>query len=197
MKPTLLILVVIVILASALVLPANAQIVYTQVNVSIPVGESYNLDMNGDGVTDFTLKSKLLQGLCQWGDEYVWSLTVIPASGNDVATATDQAGSGYAFALQYGVAVNSSENFDPNASVMADLNWGACGIGMQGEWLNLPNRYLGLQFQASDGTTHYGWAKVSTAAYVDQDGHLHASTVLTGFAYQASSGEGILAGATQ
>ncbi len=197
MKANLLTLIAIVVLASALVLPAHAQIVYTQVNVSIPVGESYNLDLNGDGVTDFTLKSKLLQGYCQSGDEYVWSLTAIPSGSNDVVTATDQAGSEYASALQYGASVNASQSFYPNASVMADLNWGACGVGMFGEWLNLPNRYLGLQFQASDGTTHYGWAKLSTAAYVDQDGHLHASTVLTGFAYQASSGEGILAGATQ
>jgi len=80
---------------------------------------------------------------------------------------------------------------------MADLNWGACGIGMLGEWLNLPNRYLGLQFQTADGTTHYAWAKLSSAAYVDQDEHLHASTLLTGFAYQVSPGEGIPAGATQ
>lgn len=197
MKPNLLSLVAIVILASAVVLPANAQVVYTQVNVSIPVGGSYNVDLNKDGVTDFTLKSKLLQGLCQWGDEYVWNLAVIPAGGNNVVTATDQAGSDYASALQYGVMVNASQNFYPIASVMADLTWGACGIGMSGEWLNLPNRYLGLQFQAADGTTHYAWAKLSTAAYVDQDEHLHASTLLTGFAYQASSGEGILAGATQ
>lgn len=197
MKPTLLTLAVIVTLAPALVLPTNAQIVYTQANVSIPVGGSYNLDLNGDGVADFTLKSKLLQGYCQWGDEYVWSLTLIPAGGNDVVTAKDQAGSDYASALQYGVPVNASQNFYPNASVMAELNWGACGIGMLGEWLNLPNRYLGLQFHASDGTIHYAWVKLSTAAYVDQNEHLHASTLLTGFAYQATPGEGITAGATQ
>jgi len=197
MKPTLLTLIAIVILASSLVLPAHAQIVYTQVHVSIPAGDSYNLDLNGDGVANFTLKSKLLQGLCQWGDEYVWSLTVIPAGGNDVVTATDQAGSDYASALTYGALVNAGQNFYPSGSVMADLTWGACGIGTSGEWLNLPNRYLGLQFQAQGGTTHYAWAKLSTAAYVDQDEHLHASTLLTGFAYQATPGAGIAAGASQ
>jgi hypothetical protein len=197
MKPTLLALVVIVMLAAAAVLPANAQILYTQVDVSIPVGGSYDLDLNGDGVTDFTLRSKLLQGYCQWGDEYVWSLTVIPAGGNDVVTAAGQAGSDYASALQYGVPVNASQNFYPSASIMAELTWGSCGIGMLGEWLNLPNRYLGLQFQAADGTTHYAWAKLSTAAYLDQYEHLHASTLLTGFAYQATPGEGIEAGGTQ
>lgn len=197
MKASLFTLTAIVILATALVLPASAQIVYTQINVSIPVGESYNLDLNGDGVTDFTLKSKLLQGLCQWGDEYVWSLTVIPAEGNRIVTAADQAGSDYAAALQYGVLVNAGQNLYPSASVMAELTWGACGIGTSGEWLNLPNRYLGLQFQAQDGSTHYAWVKLSTAAYVDQNEHLHASTLLTGYAYQATAGTGILAGATQ
>jgi len=197
MKSIGLTLITTLMLAAAPILPAHAQIVYTQVNVSIPVGESYNLDLNGDGITDFTLKSKLLQGLCQWGDEYVWSLTVIPVAGNHVVTATDQAGSDYASALLYGALVNAAQNFYPNASLMASLNWGACGVGMQGEWLNLPTRYLGLQFQDSDGNTHCAWAKVTTAAYVDQDEHLHASTLLTGYAYQATAGEGILAGATQ
>jgi len=164
MKASLLTLTAIVMLATALVLPASAQIVYTQVNVSIPVGGSYNLDLNGDGVTDFTLKSKLLQGYCQWGDEYVWSLMLTPAAGNDAVTAPDQAGSDYASALPYGALVNASQNFYPSASVMAELTWGACGIGTAGEWLNVPNRYLGLQFRAQDGTIHYAWAKLSTAA---------------------------------
>ena len=197
MKATLLSLVAIVVLASAFAVPGNAQIVYTQLSVSIPVGQAYNLDLNGDGVPDFTLKSKLLQGLCQWGDEYIWTLTVIPAGGNGVVAAAGQAGTDFVSALQYGVPVNASQNFYPSASIMAELNWGACGIGMMGEWMNLPNRYLGLQFRAADGTTHYAWAKVSTAAYVDQYEHLHASTLLTGVAYQATPGGGIPAGAIQ
>lgn len=197
MKASLVTLVAILILAAAAALPVNAQILYTQVNVSVPVGGSYDLDLNGDGITDFTLKSKLLQGLCQWGDEYVWSLMVTPSAGNAVVTAVDEAGSDYASALQYGVLVGPSQNYYPNASVMADLNWGACGISSMGEWMNLPNRYLGLQFQASDGTAHYAWAKLSTASYVDQDGNLHASTLLTGYAYQAIPAAGIQAGATQ
>ena len=197
MKSILLTLVAIVTVALSVDLPADAQIVYTQVNVSIPVGGSYNLDLNGDGLIDFTLKSKLLQGYCQWGDEYDWSLTVIPAGGNDVVTSADPVGSDYASALRYAVPVNAKQNFYSNAAVMADLFWGACGVGVQGEWLNLPNRYLGLQFQASDGTIHYAWAKLSTVAYVDQDGHLHASTLLSGFAYQTSPGKEIPAGATR
>jgi hypothetical protein len=189
-------LVAVILMASALVQRAEAQIVYTQVNVSIPVNSSYSLDLNGDGVVDFTLRSKLIQGYCQSGDEYVWSLSVDPAGGNDVVIAGDQAGSDYASALAYGVLVNNSQTFYPNESVLAELTWGSCGIATTGQWLNSPTRYLGLQFVAADGT-HYAWAKLSTVAYVDQDGHLHATTLLSGFAYQSTAGAGILTGATQ
>ena len=189
-------LIAIAVVASALVGSAQAQIVYTQVNVSIPVGGSYSLDLNGDGVADFSLRSKLIQGYCQSGDEYVWSLSVEPANGNDVVTAADQIGTDYASALVYGVAVNNSQNFYAGGAVLAELTWGACGVATMGEWLNLPNRYLGLQFRAADGTIHYAWVKLSTIAYVDQNQHLQATTLLTGFAYQATAGAAILTGAT-
>jgi len=196
MKLRLLTLAPTLMLASLLVLPANAQILYIQVNVSIPLDGSYDLDLNGDGVTDFTVKSKFLQGYCQGGDEDIWSLTVIPTAGNDVVITEDQIGSSYAAALLYGVPVDAGQNFYPGVSLAASLYWGSCGIGVLGEWLNLPNRYLGLRFRASDGTVHYAWAKLSAVAYLDQHGDLHTSTLLMGYAYQVSPGVGISAGAT-
>lgn len=38
-------------------LPAVAEIVYTPVQVSIPANGYYSLDLNHDGITDFTLRS--------------------------------------------------------------------------------------------------------------------------------------------
>jgi hypothetical protein len=175
---------------------AAAEVVYTQVNVSIPVNGSYNIVLNPNGVADFTLSSRFLQGYCQSGDEFVWSLTVESSSGNAVVNLSAQIGSDYASALLNGVPISSSQSFNPSASVMAELYWGNCGIGALGQWLNLPDRYLGLEFQDAAGNTHYGWAKVSTVAYVDQNGHLQASTVLSGFAYQTVTGQGILTGQT-
>ena len=61
-------------LLGALQTPVAAQIVYTPVNVSIPVGGSYYLDVNHDGITDFTIRSQILQDECQFGDGYVWNL---------------------------------------------------------------------------------------------------------------------------
>lgn len=194
MKRTLLTQIWTVAAIAMLTLPAVSQIVYTPVYVSIPVGGYYNLDLNQDGVTDFIIRSGLLQDYCQFGDGYVWSLAITPATGNSIVTATGHAGPTYASALNYGVRIDSSQGFDAQPNLMAGISWGSCGIGSLGEWLNLPNRYLGLQFRGPDNQLHYAWAKASTVAYVDQAGRLHASTTLSGAAYQTVPNRRILAG---
>ncbi len=182
------------VLTAIIVVPAMAEVVYTQTNISIPVGSNYNLDIAHDGVTNFTFTSKFLQAYCQGGDQYIWSLTVTPASGNAVVSGGGQMSS-YAAALQAGVTVNSTEAFYSSTAMMAELYWG-CRIGMLGEWLNLPDRYLGVQFQGSDHAIHYGWVKLSTVAYVDENGHLQTSTIVSGFAYETIPGQAIAAGQT-
>jgi hypothetical protein len=184
------------VLMGVFVAQAAAEVVYTQVNVSIPVGGAYNIDLNRDGVTNFTLRSSFLQDYCQFGDGYVWSLLVIPANGNAVVTSAGRIGSSNASALLMGAPVNSASSLYSNVATMAALYWGVCGTGVAGEWLNQPNRYLGFQFKGAANDVHYGWAKVSTVAYVDQRGILHASTVLTGFAYETNPGQAILTGQT-
>ena len=179
---------------AAFLVPAFAEIHYTPVNVAIPVDGFYNIDLNHDGVADFTLRSKFIQAYCQFGDEYIWSLSVTPANRSAVVSAAGRIGSSFATALLNGVAVNSSQNFYPDWSLMAELYWGPCGTGTMGEWMNLPARYLGLEVVAVDGSTYYGWAKLSTVAYVDHNGHLQTSTILSGFAYETIAGQGIVTG---
>lgn len=174
--------------------PGWAEVVYTPVHVSIPINESYNVDLNGDGVTDFTLKSKYIQALCQFGDRYSWTLTATSAAGNFVVVDTDHIGSGYAAALPAGVSVDSSQGYYPGIAIMAGLYWGQCGTGTVGDWLNTLNRYLGVRFLDSNGNLHYGWVQVSTTAYVDQYGVVHASTFVSGYAYETVPGQGILTG---
>src|SRR5579862_6768155 len=136
-----------VLLSTALVGRAAAEVVYTKVNVSIPVGGSYNIDLNQDGITDFTLRSSLLEDYCQFGDGYAWTLLLIPANGGAVAIDAGSITSSDAAALQNGVMVNNGQRFYAGLAVMAGLDWGFCGTSVFGEWLNLPNRYLGLQFK--------------------------------------------------
>ena len=194
MKFTHLTLILVAALIAAIALPAEAEIVYTPANISIPVGSSYNIDLNQDGVTDFTIRSSLLQDYCNDGDGFMWSLTVTSANGNAVVTSLGHIGSSWAAALLNSVPVNGGEGFVTGSSTMAALAWGFCGTGTLGEWLNLPDRYLGLKFRDANGGVHYGWAKLSTAAYVDGQGHLHNSTILSGFAYETIAGRQIFTG---
>ena len=183
-------------IAAAFSLPTSAEVVYHSVVVSIPVSGYYNLALNHDGTTDFTLRSSLLQDYCQFGDGYVWSLTVTPATGSAVETAAGRIGNNDALDLAQGMPVNSGQSFYPGTSIMAELSWGSCGVGTLGQWLNVPNRYLGLKFLGSDNQIHYGWANVSAVAYVDPYGHLQTNVILCGFAYETVPGQQILTGQT-
>jgi len=196
MRCKVLLLTTAVTLAIALATPASAEIVYTQVRVSLSTNGAYQIDLDGDGVADFSITSKLMQAYCQAGDQYIWSLTVAPAARDGVAVDSSQAGNPLASALVIGVRVGSNPSFASTQSLMAEMFWGSCGTGSTGEWLNLPNRYLGLQFYAADHKLHYGWAKVSTVAYVDQHGNLQTSTAVSGFAYETIPGQSILTGQT-
>jgi hypothetical protein len=189
-------LIAVAMLTAVLAVPSAAEIVYTPVNARIALNTPYSIDLDANGVTDFTLTAKFVQGLCQQGDEYEWALTVAPAGQNGVVIDASNSGSNDAAPLANGVLVNSSQRFSSNLSLLAELYWGACGTGTLGEWLGFSGRYLGVAFQGSDGLTHYGWAEVSTSAYVDQNGHLQTTTILMGFAYETVAGQGILTGQT-
>jgi hypothetical protein len=174
--------------------PSLAEIVYTQTNVSITVGGSSDIDLNRDGIADFTVKSKLIQAYCQLGDEYVWSLSVIPATWSGVVVAPGNTWSDYASALRIGALIGSHQSFYPSSSIMAEVYWGTCSSGSAGQWLNQHGRYLGFQFQGTDNVIHYGWAMVSNAVYLDGKGHLQTATVLSGYAYETIAGQEIQAG---
>ena len=97
-----------------------------------------------------------------------------------MVTASSHFVSDYAIALQGNMPVSSSQSFYPSSSVLAQLSWGLCGTGTLGEWLDIPDRYLGVRFGDAAGDLHYGWAKESTVAYVDQWSVVHERTILTG-----------------
>ena len=173
--------------------PASAEVVYTPANISVPVGGAYILDVNRDGVADFTLRSHLLQSYCQFGDGYEWNLSVNAAAGNLVAATNE----GDAAALPQGASIDFTQLFSSGTARMSELDWGWCGRGFYGQWLNSPNRYLGLELRRPGSlAVYYGWAKVAEAAYVDQSGHLHATVILQGFAYETIAGKAIVAGQT-
>ncbi len=185
----------VVALFAALVLPLAAEVVYTPVNVELPINGSYNLDLTRDGTTDFVLQSHLLQVYCQFGDGIVWYVTVQPGQSNGRVLSLGQ----NPLALKIGASVSSGQSYDSGSELMTEFAHGSCGDMVLGSWLNLPDRFLGFQFQTqgSNGPeTHYGWAKVTVAGYLDQHGNLQTMTLLSGFAYETVPGKAIAAGQT-
>lgn len=171
--------------ALALAAPAEAKIVYTKANHIIGPRHTYNLDLNHDGITDFSLQQSNCHS-CAPGTE----LYVFPVASNGVIGFKVGSKGGWAAALKPGARIGSKREFP--GELMA---WAATtGDGEPdyfGSWLNVKNRYLGLRFTIK-GKTHYGWARLTVKAGV----RTIAATV-TGYAYETIPNKPIVAGKTR
>jgi hypothetical protein len=169
----------------ALALPAEATIIYTPTHQVIKNRVSYNLDLNRDGTTDFALQVKRVSGTTTFSTH----LSAKPAAGNGVRGFESQFGA-WASALKPGAAIGPNQYFPGQA--MAEVVHTAGGnTDFLGSWLNVKNRYLGLQFKIA-GKMHYGWARLSVQV-------TQSSTIatLTGYAYETIAGKPIDAGQTK
>lgn len=161
--------------------PVEAKVVYTATNTV--VGNGTPIDLNNDGVADFTLGFHVL-------DKSI-ILAVDPiAKGNGVRSAGDGAAAGF-----FGVPVGAGEKFVRTNGYswgvfMADA--GSYSVTwFNGPWANATNRYLGLRFVV-DGQTHYGWARLTVPDYI----HGGNPVLLTGYAYETTPNKIILDGHT-
>jgi HYDIN/CFA65/VesB family protein len=174
--------------AFTLVSPAKAEIVYHSANIGINDG-TYNLDLNGDGVTDFTIMSTWRSGSCGVNCKY-WEISLgeTPASGNGAVVGP----------LKRGDEIGPNQAFDGNAGFMSEyLKKYVCGpkscgwlYSSWGPWLGQTG-YLGLSFQVN-GQTYYGWAKLKCPGGKYGGGQ----GTLLGYAYETIPGRAILAGET-
>jgi hypothetical protein len=170
--------------------PAEAKIVYTPTRVSI-VGPRgfYNLDLNHDGVTDFTVFNTTNYNT----DQAFWDLGEKPAPGN-AAIGTFVSG-GFppsVRALPRGARIGAGARFYHTAGKLASFYVGGGGYSAHGNWVNVSNRYLGLKFQIN-GSTHYGWARLTVQALTHP---VRINALLTGYAYETTPNKAITAGRT-
>ncbi len=170
--------------------PAEAEIVYTPTNITIGSNGSYKLDLNNDGVTDFTLSSHFgesKQPTCLYIHASVQEKA---ASGNDVEghppaelVTGDPIGPNQAF---YG---------GTGTSVSYSLCGGKKNSG--GKWeANGEIGYLGLSFQIN-GETYYGWAQLKITVVTNPPLPPAFAATLTGYAYESVPGMPINAGQTK
>lgn len=172
--------------------PAKAEIVYTSANVTIIRIGSVKIDLNHDGITDFTIESD--SGGCA-GTGSNWGMVeVYPAQGNGIV-----AKNMFALALPSGVRISSSQPFYYAGAFLVNYRycvWPPGGEYAYGYWLGkVYNHYLGFKFQIN-GHTHYGWARLSVTTS-SQFGFLVGTvTRLTGYAYETVAGQAITTGQT-
>ena len=130
----------------ALSQPTEARIIYTSAHVTIGVGQSYKLDLNHDGIADFTLLNTKRTS----SSTAFYSLFERPAKGNAVEARYSHNGfTRLAKALSRGARIQSGRAFNHKSALMASVFYGPAGTVSSGSWLNVSGRYLGLRFRVN------------------------------------------------
>jgi hypothetical protein len=173
----------------AMVQPADGKIIYTPTHKIIKVHEHYHLDLNHDGITDFTIQ---IRRVATNGSNLSTLGALFPKHNAVEGGKTNSSiGRGpYAFALQRGALIGPKQSFPANLMALAGTIDGISEYA--GQWLHANNLYLGLKFQIR-GKTRYGWARLSVVSTKTSI----TSATLTGYAYETIPNKPIIAGNTK
>jgi hypothetical protein len=167
---------------------AEAKVIYTPAHVDLGFHHkiTYLLDLNHDGITDFTFsfyfhgESGAFESTLRIarGPNSVWGgkLANDTKPGSIIGTKRNFA-YGSALMAAVGGTSNSSGKCDP--SLFSGL-WENQGKGVK-------NRYLGLRFMVK-GEPHFGWARLTVT------GGCRLTATLTGYAYETVPNRAIVAG---
>ena len=180
----------------ALAQPAEARIIYTPAHVKIPIADTVPLDLNHDGIADFSFVNTGFGG----PSNSTQFMRIAPALVNPENRG--RGNRGFASALQAGVGIGTGGQNFSNALYMAVwFATGKSGSGnhYSGQWWNSgkgeKDRYLGLKFTIKD-KVHFGWARLNVIVKKGE-GVAHFSGVLTGYAYETIPNKPIIAGQTK
>lgn len=175
----------------ALAQPSQAEIVFTPTHQMIPMRGTLELDLNHDGITDFTIHNII--GSCGSPRALECSQYTLQALDVDGNSAMNGAlvGTRWASALSAGKRVGPGGKFTAVGSMEQCHTLFGEPAYSSGPWINVQNRYLGLAF-IIEGHTHYGWARVSVT--IKPGDCRPTSAVLTGYAYETVPGKPIATG---
>jgi hypothetical protein len=179
----------------ALAQPAAAKIVYTASNVKIGYGgvHAHHLDLNHDGIVDFSIFTTHRSYLCGNRGRMIFGLFEKAAAGNGAVTKGKPT---LPAALPAGVLLGPAQRFFGGTGTMAYRRHGyggGCDSNEErGNWRYANPRYLGLSFKIS-GRTHYGWARLIVTRKLLEG----FTATLTGYAYETIPKKSIKAGQTK
>jgi hypothetical protein len=167
---------------------AEAKIVYTPANVSMPTNAYTNLDLNNDGVPDFAFYFYAYGPRKPLG-YHEEALQVDPLkTGNAIWGVPNTKVGECAAALPAGAKIGAGAPFQSQQLPI----WGSGGTAYSGPFYvcdfaqKTRGAFLGLKF-VINGETHYGWAHVTVS---------HRDAVLQGYAYETVPNQPIFAGKT-
>jgi hypothetical protein len=180
----------------ALASPMQAKIVYTPsktwMNCKAFCGSSFPLDLNHDGTVDFVFSFS--------GGPRSFFVGITPAKGQSnnmiIGGIQTQTSGNYktqiAYVLSSGVSVGGTfAKFQGGRNALLGDHEGLFRFG---QWANVRNKYLGLEFRIG-GETHYGWARLSTPGRRRGFGGVNA--ILRGYAYETVANKPIITGKTK
>lgn len=174
----------------ALAQPGEAQVIYTPAHVVIGPGETFNLDLNHDGVTDFSFVD-FLSPAGSFGSLHVTPFASNEGQGGN-AVEVNPGAILYPLPLSRHARIGKSQIFYGSCvgctSALELMVW-IDPYAEFGKWLDVQNRYLGLKFLVNH-EVHFGWARFS----VGVEDQSRVTALLTGYAYQAMANKPILAG---
>lgn len=184
---------------------AEGQIIFTDVDPDETYninGDEYALDLNNDGLTDFTLNVidftvpdlfyTVVYGTLYF-DGLIQDVLLVPISGNSVAGSSGSYV--YPYALNSGDIINGGLPFQSNSlqtmvSYLGIIDYPSLGavygFYSNGNWIGVSDKYLGLKFQIG-ADTHYGWARLDCGAD-------HHTFTIKDYAYNATPDASIIAG---
>jgi hypothetical protein len=174
----------------ALTQPVEAKIVYTPVNIPIAQNGSVQLDLNHDGITDFTVSS-LYQGITTF--DFVAILGVTGGNPNDEVL---WSGAQWAAPLGKNVRIGAKDPFRSGFLYMAIVSRDYERRGSEGPWVGNKQAYLGLKFQIGS-KTHYGWARLHVTTLMTSSTPRLITAIVTGYAYETIPNKAIATGRTK
>ncbi|HEY1658223.1 MAG TPA: hypothetical protein VGG14_07745 [Candidatus Sulfotelmatobacter sp.] len=181
----------------ALAQPGQAEVVFTPTHQVIAANQTYALDLNHDGITDFIFRNNYFGGanranrqggVFPTGGSYTYGgIKASPVTPNRVLVNERQV----APDLKVGHRVGPLADWDPKEGLMwgCDASEGS-PFATFGSWKDVTSRYLGLEF-VIDGQIHFGWARLSVTAT-----NCTVTATLTGYAYETIPNKPIATGET-
>ncbi|MGA9965059.1 MAG: hypothetical protein WBQ10_07630 [Terriglobales bacterium] len=135
----------------------EAKIIYTPAHVTIRLHDSYKLDLNHDGIADFTILNTSYHNTSTW----FYRLSEKAAQGNGVEASNSHTfQQELAEALRRGARIPGSHAFYHKPALLASAVYNPGGTFSGGNWVNVSGRYLGLRFKLK-GQPHYGWVRLT------------------------------------